>query len=229
MFTDVRLIAETLQERYGLRSLGNKKNPFNELLYIILSSKTPPRRYQETYASLRAQFPRAETLAEAAPRKLEKAIRFGGLARKKARQIPAIARELRQRFGRVTLSPLRVMADQEAESLLKGLPGVGVKTARCVLLFALGRNVFPVDAHCLRIAKRVGWVHNSAPLSERTADELQAGVPRNLRRSLHVNFVLLGREFCVPSRPRCHQCPIMAHCETAQTKKQAVGHLSGGR
>jgi len=217
MFRDVRAIAGVLGRRYDDKALENKRNPFDELLYIVLSSKTPPGRYRETYGALRKRFPRAEALAGATPRVVAKTVEQGGLARRRGRQIVAIARQLEERFGRVTLAPVRTMDDREAEALLTGLPGVGIKIARCVLLFALGRKVFPVDAHCFRVAKRLGWT-SAATLTRSAAEELQQGIPKGLRRSLHVSFVQLGREFCTPSAPRCRECPIVGSCDTGKRR-----------
>lgn len=221
-FRDVQAVAKALEAWYGTKTLGNKKNPFNELLYILLSSKTPPGRYQQTYSALRRRFSHAEMLAHVPPRELVKVIKSGGLAQKKAKQISAIARQLKQQFGRVTLAPLKRMSDREAEELLTNLPGIGVKSARCVLLFALERDVFPVDAHCFRIVTRVGWWNAERPLTEQVADEIQKGIPGALRRSLHVNFVLLGREFCTSSGPRCGECPVISYCKAGACTPQSA-------
>jgi endonuclease III len=224
-FRSVRSVTRILDRRYGAKTLGNKKNPFDELVYIILSSKTPSSRYRETYRSLRKRFPLADELAEARPSAVAKAVERGGLAQKRGAQIVAIAKRLKERFGRVTLAPLRRMDDREAEAFLTSLPGVGIKIARCVLLFALGREVFPVDAHCFRVTRRLGWM--SAPtLTPRVAEKLQDGIPKGLRRSLHVSFVQLGREFCVPSVPKCRYCPIVALCVTG---KRNTGKLRNPR
>jgi len=217
----VREIARILVARYGDTDLGNKKNPFNELLYILLSSKTPPARYQETYASLRRAFPKADQLALASTKSIAQAVQVGGLGLKKAKQIGEIARSLRSRFGRVTLAPLQTWNTSDIERFLKELPGVGIKVARCVELFSFGRNVFPVDAHCLRIGSRLEWCENS--LTERVADQMQKGIPPNLRRRLHVGFVLLGREFCKPSGPRCHSCPLVKFCPAGKTNLRRGG------
>jgi len=218
MFRSARTVARVLGKQYGYETLGNKKNPFNELVYILLSSKTPPGRYQETYQALKKRFPRADALALVRPKDIAKVIVRGGLAQKRAKQISSIARELKAHFGRVTLSPLTRMNDQEAEDFLETLPGVGVKVARCISLFALRREVFPVDAHCFRIVSRIGWIRDGATLNDRVADEIQDGIPSDLRRQLHVNFVLLGREYCTPSRPLCTRCPVVQYCETGKVR-----------
>lgn len=212
-FPFVSEVAAALVERFGRPSLGNKKNPFNELLYIILSSKTPPGRYPRAYRELRRAYPRAASLANADPQDVAKVIQFAGLEDKKASQIVQAASQLKQLFGRVTLSPLRAMTNEAAEEVLTSLPGIGIKSARCILLYSLNRQVFPADNHCLRIAHRLGWIEN-ATFTKGTANLLQSGIPPALRRDLHVGMVLLGREYCLPKEPRCSNCSILKFCST---------------
>jgi endonuclease III len=205
--------------RFGRPTLGNKKNPFNEMLYILLSSKTPPDRYQGVYRTLRRRYRKADSLAEARPEDVAATISRGGLQRRKARAIVSIAQRLRDEFGRVTLAPLAKMANEEVEDFLISLPGVSKKTARCVLMYSFNRKVFPVDAHCFRITQRLGWVSGYAHLSDRRADEIQDGIPGSLRKDLHVAMVLLGRHHCLPKDPRCNECPLLRFCATGGGKR----------
>jgi endonuclease III len=215
---NVRPVTRALIAAFGHQTLGNKRNPFDELLFIILSSKTPPERYQLTYSALKDKFPSANQLARVRPKVIAHVIEFGGLADKKARQISTVAKVLVKAFGRVTLRPLARMDDQQAEEFLDTLPGVGKKTARCVLMYSLDRPVFPVDAHCFRISQRLGWVPKDHSLTDRVADELQAEIPPDLRRDLHVGMVLLGREYCQPQNLRCSECPLLEYCPTGQER-----------
>ncbi|MDO9012453.1 MAG: hypothetical protein Q7U78_11700 [Gallionella sp.] len=119
------------------------------------------------------------------------------------------------RFGEPNLEPLRSMSDQEAEDFLLSLPGVGKKIARCVLMYSLDRQVFPVDTHCWRIARRLGWVRPTQKdrhCAQRDMDRLQSKIPPELRYSLHVNMISLGREICTASAPKCDKCPLAALC-----------------
>lgn len=212
-------ITKALVQRFGRPTLGNKRNPFNELLYIILSSRTPPDHYQETYRSLRREFRTADSIAEARAEYVSRAIELGGLQNKKARAITGIASRLKEAFGRVTLAPLKDMETDEAERFLISLPGVSTKTARCVLMYALDRTVFPVDVHCRRIACRLGWVSSDVHLTKQQVDALQEGIPESLRRDLHVGMVLLGRQFCLPQNPECVECPILGFCPMGQRRE----------
>lgn len=218
----VRDVTEILVQRFGRPTLGNKRNPFNELLFIILSSKTPPDRYQEIYRALRRAFRRAEDLAFATPEDIAAVISQGGLQNRKARAIVSIAQRLRNEFGRVTLAPLARMTNEDAERFLVALPEVSKKTARCVLMYALDRPVFPVDTHCFRIAQRLGWASEGVCLTGQVQDELQDGVPESLRRDLHVSMVVLGRRFCLPRNPRCFICPLLPFCPTGKSTEELL-------
>src|SRR5262249_8427187 len=126
------------------------------------------------------------------------------------------ARHLKDLFGHVTLDPLRKMSDEDAEKHLLALPGIGIKSARCILLYSLERQVFPADNHCLRISQRLRWIPK-ADFNKGTANALQNGIPPSFRGDLHVGMVLLGREFCLPKNPRCRECPILKFCQTGKS------------
>ncbi|MEZ5304792.1 MAG: endonuclease III domain-containing protein [Verrucomicrobiales bacterium] len=107
-----------------------------------------------------------------------------------------------RRFGKLSLADLRRLPDGEVEAFLTSLKGVGKKVARCVMMYSLDRQVFPVDTHCWRIARRLGWVRptqKDGHCSERDMDRLQERIPPARRYSLHVNMVSLGRGFCLTS------------------------------
>lgn len=210
----VEKITEALVGNFGRPSLGNKRNPFNELLYILLSSKTPPDRYQKVYRALRGVYRTANSLANARWEEVAQVISEGGLQNRKAKAIVSIAQRLKREFGRVSLAPLTKMPNEEAEDFLTSLPEVSKKTARCVLMYALDRPTFPVDTHCFRIAQRLGWAPQGVYLTDHQADELQDGVPERLRRDLHVGMVLLGRYYCLPKNLRCRECPLLRFCST---------------
>lgn len=210
--------AQLLKRRYGDFAHYNRKNPFEELLFILCSVQTQESKYRKTYAALRRRFPRFEQLATARPSAIAKPLKFGGLSATKAQLIAKLCKAIEARFGRVTLAPLEGMSDAECESFLMTLPGVGLKVARCVMMYSLGRQVFPVDTHCWRICRRLGWVRSTREgvCTKKDMDRLQSKVPPELRRSLHVNMVSLGREFCTSQRPRCEKCPLRPLCRTGE-------------
>ena len=224
-FPNVRRVAELIGSEYKPSRLGNKTNPLDELAYVLLSICTSEAKWQEVYEAFKQRFPRWSEVPEASLPDIAKVISLGGLARQKARLLRAIARKLRRDFGRVTLKPLHDYDTERAEKYLCSLPGVGIKTARSILLYALGRPVFPADIHCLRIMARLGWIEGraasyreSAEIAQPTdrvaayiADAAQQGLPPELRYSLHVCFVQHGRQICRP-RPFCGDCVLRELC-----------------
>jgi endonuclease III len=227
----VREVAATLVARYADFDHYNLKNPLDELLFIICSTKTAESSYRTTFDKLKEAFPTPRDLAEAPAEYIAKPIAGGGLSGKKSRSIRALLDAITARFGAPTLEPLRDMNDRDAEAFLTTLPNVGKKVARCVLLYSLGRQVFPVDTHCWRIARRLGWVRRTQKdgrCTPRDADRLQAKIPPELRFSLHVNFISLGREVCTASKPDCTACPIAIWCRRIGTDATATKSTNPG-
>lgn len=219
----VKDIAIILRKEYQDFSHYNKSNPLDELLFIICSVKRSENVYLRAFKSLKQAFPTFQTLAKASTRDILKKVEWGGLQNQKATSVKQLVQAIEKRFGKLTLAPLRDMTDKECESFLTSLPGVGKKVARCVMLYSLNREVFPVDSHCWRIATRVGWIDasfKSKTCTSQNMDRLQDKVPDKLRYSLHVNMVSLGRDVCNARNPKCHECIIREYCDTRgmQTK-----------
>ena len=211
----IRDVAAALKNRYCDFNHYNLKDPLDELLFIICSTKTGEASYRSTFRSLKETFPTHYKIAEAPAEYIARPIVSGGLSNQKAKAIRDLLDVIVEEFGEPTLKPLRKMSDEEAEAFLLSLPGVGKKIARCVLMYSLGRLVFPVDTHCWRIARRLGWVRPTQKdkhCAPRDMDRLQSKIPPELRYSLHVNMVSLGREICTATSPRCEECPIAAWC-----------------
>lgn len=208
-------VARRLSRRYGNPRHFNRRNPLDELLFIICSLQTNEALYRRTYKALRRAFPTTHNLAMASEAEISQVIKDGGLANQKARHVRRIMDGIISKFGRLTLAPLRYMTDQDCERFLCSLPGVGKKTSRCVMMYSLDREVFPVDANCWRIARRLGWVRRTrkdGSCSPRDMDRLQDRVAPHLRHSLHVNMVSLGRDCCTPRSPSCCACPLVDLC-----------------
>jgi endonuclease III len=221
-FPNVDSVAHALSERYGDRAHGNKANPLSELLFILCSLQTNEELYQATYASLLARFPTFRQLADAREDEIAGVLARGGLSRQKARTIRAVLSRLEADFGGPTLSPLRAMTDADCEDYLESLPGVGRKTARCVMMYSLGRQVFPVDSNCWRICRRLGWVRPTRPdksCSSRDMDRVQNGIDPSIRYSLHVNLVSHGRAICLPAAPKCEDCCIRPMCSRVGVRR----------
>jgi endonuclease III len=232
--TQVREVARVLTACYRDHDLHNRRNPLEELLFIICSTLTHEKNYRATFRHLKTAFPTARSLSDASVDDLALALRWGGLSRRKAIAIRAILDRLSADFGRVTLAPIRSLSDRDCEDFLSSLPLVGPKTARCVMLFSLDRAVFPVDTHCWRIARRLGWVEptrRDGSCGPRDMDILQDLVPRELRRSLHVNLISFGRTVCRAQDPACSRCPVETLCPKVgvpqRSTSDALASLTG--
>lgn len=216
-------IDRILQEAYGTpeAELGNKDDPLDEAIYIILSFQTDLARFRATWSRLRAAYPRWEALERASAREIARVLREGGLHRQKARAIKHLLAEVRRIVGELSLDLLRFMSEEDAERLLTRLPGLSLKAARCILLYSLRRDVFPVDVNTFRILKRTGVLRPSAVYRRRALhDSLQAAVPPLRRGSLHVNLVVHGQRTCLPLVPQCPLCPLRSACPMIGVPRQ---------
>jgi endonuclease III len=148
---DITRICRFLDRAYGSPRHGNPRKPLDDLIYIILSTRTRNAIFARTFLALKKAFPNWNRLFPKHRHRLERILMPGGLGKLKAQQIIAIVLQLRRRFGSATLDPLGDMTDAEAELLLTSLPGVGPKIAKCVLMYTLNRRLLPVDVHVHRV------------------------------------------------------------------------------
>lgn len=220
----IKKVALELKREYKDFAHHNKKNPLDELFFILCSVKRSEKVYLEAFKSLKRNFPRYELLATASVKKISKVVTWGGLQNQKAAAAKEIIKRVIESFGRPTLAPLKKMSDEECEGFLTGLPGIGKKAACCVMLYSLERQVFPVDVHCWRIAGRLGWTgkgFNGNYVTDTDMAQLQELIPPALRLSLHVNMVSHGRKICTARSPKCRECAISAFCENAEDVAEA--------
>jgi endonuclease III len=211
------LVERFLRQRFGNPRHGNKYNPLSELLYILLSLQTTETNCRGAYVALRRRFPRWSMLSRATVAQIRKPIDFAGLGQQRSRKIKAIVSQIVKDRGGLSLSFLRRLGTHEAERYLTSLPGVGKKTARCILMYSFGQHVFPLDTHCARVLRRLRFP--IAPGSLRKCeDQIQAMIPPELRQSLHVTMVSLGRTVCTSQRPKCGICPLVSICPTGKVQ-----------
>lgn len=201
----------TLSRAYGPLPPRRSGDLIGELVATILSQNTSDVNSGRAYRSLRRRFPAWSAVAEAPVREIARAIRSGGLANIKAPRIRDALRHIREREGRLSLARLSRMSDREAVEHLTSLHGVGIKTAACVLLFAMNRPVMPVDTHVHRVTRRLGWIPDRTP-PERAGALLESFVPPRLIYGTHIYLVWHGRRTCKARRPRCGECVIARHC-----------------
>lgn len=213
----LREVARILAALYGTPSLGNKSDPTDELVYIILSRKTPLHANQETFDALKARFARWDDLLDAPRKEVERLVSPGGLAGKKVTSLYGAMARLKETFGRCSLDDARDWPDDRLEAFLCSLPEVQRKSAYCIMMYAFGRHVFPADTHVGRVITRLG-PYRELGLSlagldhKKLQKELADIAPPNLRYSLHVNLVEHGRAVCKAPRPLCDRCEVRNFC-----------------
>ena len=202
-------IDELLVREYDAPEPWNE-DPLDSLIMAILSQNTNNRNSGAAYDAMRAAFPSWEDVMNAPEAALASALRPGGLAKTKAGRIQHILRTLAQR-GALCLDYLAELDAQEAERELLSFKGVGGKTARCVLLFALHKDVFPIDTHIERILKRLGVVSETAS-AEQAHALVAPAIPRGRCLALHLNLIAHGRQVCHARNPECLGCALARRC-----------------
>ena len=185
-----------------------------ELVLTILSQNTSDINSGRAFARLLRRFPSWEALLAADPQDIEAEIQVGGLARIKAPRIVAILAEVWRRRRSFDLSFLATLPLDEAKAWLRSLPGVGPKTAACVLMFSLGRPALPVDTHVYRVSQRLGLVPAKASPAQ-AHDILEAMLAPQEVYPFHIALIKHGRHLCRAQRPLCPQCPLRDRCPTA--------------
>ena len=204
-----------LEQKYHSPRHNNKCDPFNELIFIICSIQTTGKQSNLAYTQIRKAFPKHDDIYSASIEQLAEPFRYSGLGSQKAACLKQCAVLIYERFGKVTLSPLSNMSDPACESFLTSLPRVGLKVARCIMMYSLKREVFPVDTHCWRIGRRLGWVRNTTSDGQprdREMNRFQKKIPPVFRYSLHVNLVAFGRDICMGQNPYCSECSLINQC-----------------
>ena len=170
--------------------------------------------FNRVFDRLQAQAQGWANVATMPVRRLRALIKDAGLSRQRAPRLQAMLRQVQVDFGDLTLEPLRELSSEEATAYLTSLPGVGIKTAKCVLMYALGREVLPIDTHVQRVAKRLGLLGNDRPASQ-LHDALERVVAPQDRYAFHVNAVAHGRAVCRARNPRCGVCTLRRLCPAA--------------
>ncbi|HWS52546.1 MAG TPA: hypothetical protein VN228_00355 [Pyrinomonadaceae bacterium] len=209
----LRYIIQNLERAYGVpENKWTDWDVLDMLVATILSQATSDANSDRTFDALKRRFPTWDSVLRARPHTLADTIRLGGLADQKAAVIRDLLRQIKERHGSFDLSFLRAMPTEEAARYLSSFRGVGPKTAACTLLFACGKEIFPLDTHIFRILRRVGLVPERC--SDARAHELMTrAVPAGKFYPFHVNLIRHGRQLCRPRDPLCHRCPIVEYCD----------------
>jgi endonuclease-3 len=219
-------IRDRLREVYGVPLMQPHGDPIAELILTVLSQSTNDRNRDVAFLRLRARFPTWEQVRDAPAGVVEEAIRPGGISKVKSARIQAILRAISDEPGAagdepgaasgasgagLSLDWLQRVPIEQARDYLVSLPGVGRKTAACVLLFAYGLHDVPVDTHVSRVGMRLHLLRPGAPFEE-LHDEMLALTPPGEELELHVNLLRHGRRTCHARSPACHECALARMC-----------------
>ena len=195
-------IEQSLISESHLDQLAKKKqDPFKILISTILSARTRDANTRAATEKLFAKYNTPELIANADGEELEALVREAGFYKVKAARIKEVSQIILEKYnGKVP---------NEFEELIN-LPGVGAKTANCVLVYAFKIPAIPVDTHVHRISNRLGWVKTRKP--EDTEKKLKELIPKELWLRINRLFVKFGQEICLPNNPKHQACPIENIC-----------------
>ena len=211
----IRALRDRLRAVYGLPSARPHGQPVAELVLTVLSQSTNDRNRDIAYLRLRDRWATWEQVRDAPVDAIEEAIRPGGISKVKSARIKHILTAVAP-AGELSLDFLSGLSVPEAQAYLTGLPGVGRKTAACVLLFALGMRDVPVDTHVSRVGARLRLLRPGAGFEE-MHDAMLALTPTGLELEFHLNLLRHGRRTCHARRPQCGACALARMCPSAGT------------
>jgi endonuclease-3 len=215
----VRAIRDRLRLVYGIPAGRPHGDGLAELILTVLSQSTNDRNRDVAYFGLLERFSGWEQVRDAPVDEVELAIRRGGISKVKSARIKAILAAVAATgpvAGELSLDWLRGVSVPEAQAYLCALPGVGRKTAACVLLFAYGMRDVPVDTHVSRVGARLGLLRARAPFEE-LHDSMLALTPVGEELELHLNLLRHGRRTCTARAPQCGACALRRMCPSAGT------------
>ena len=200
-------IRERLRDVYGVPLAPPHEDPLAELVLTVLSQSTNDRNRDVAFLRLRRWFATWEEVRNAPVSEVEEAIRPGGISKVKSQRIHDILvaiEDTNKTPGTLDLDWMRDAPVSESRDFLCALPGVGRKTAACVLLFAYGLRDIPVDTHVSRVGMRLHLLRPGAPFEE-LHDAMLALTPPGAELEFHVNLLRHGRRTCHAQRPRVRE------------------------
>ncbi len=205
-------VADELEMIFGkpkLRKSGDSKI-LDVLIATKLSQNTTDKSSFKAFTRLKEKYIKWENVADASESGIRDCIKVCGLANTKSRDIKQMLKEMIVKYGKLDLSFFEKMSDEDIYNELLSFNGIGLKTASCVLVFALGRDVFPVDTHVHRTLNRLGIVKTNSP--EKTFEQANDILPEGRKYELHTNLIKFGRNICKAKNPICSICNFYSLC-----------------
>ncbi len=216
----VEQVLELLEQEYGPLEWQPENSPIDVLIGTILSQNTSDANSRRAFDLLQTTFDSWEAVASAPVEHIAQAIKSGGLSCIKAVRIKQILNKIEQEQGSLSLDFLNSMDMSKAKDYLMNLPGVGQKTASCVLLFSLGKPSLPVDTHVFRVARRLGLIDSHVSV-ERAHSLLQEQIPPAKVYQFHLHMIEHGRRVCHARQPRCQECVLRSGCPSSIVSSEA--------
>lgn len=213
-------VLDRLEKAWGKEKVPHERSfgsPLDGLIATLLSQNTNDKNSEKAFFEMKRRWPTWTQVMDVPVEALIDSIRVAGLAPTKAARIREILMRIRLDFGSYDLDSLKNWDPVEARSYLENLPGIGPKTAACVLAFELGKPAFPVDTHVARIVRRLGWFTEKQSPAE-IQEVLETAVPKERQGGGHLNFILHGRNTCHSRKPACHRCVLSDLCPSATGK-----------
>ena len=227
LFKKIKKINELLSRRFGIPEKNRKiPDPVDLLIATILSQNTNDRNSYKAFKNLKDNFRNWGELERLPASRIERYIKVAGLSKQKSKAIKGFLRQILKKRGKISLDYLDEKSSSEVIDDLTGYNGIGIKTATCVLLFSMERNICPVDTHVHRTTNRMGLVNTKSP--DKTFYILNENFPEGIAHQFHTNLIKLGRSICKPANPVCSVCPVVKICEYPDKNFQQISKNKTG-
>ncbi len=217
----INQIIELLREEFpGLDPKPSKADPLNILIATMLSQNTTDKTSYRAFMNLKNNFKDWDDVMNAPLGRIRDAIRICGLTNQKALSIKNMLKEMKKKYGKLSLNFLKKKSNDEIYEELLQYNGVGVKTISCVLAFSLGRDVFPVDTHVHRVTNRLGIAKAVTPV--KTFEQVKDKIPEGKKFLFHTLLIRFGRKICRSVNPLCGKCRLYDLCSFKEKEFYAM-------
>lgn len=221
---EIKKINGLLIRHFGIPYRAKKlPNPTDALIATILSQNTNDKNSYQAYRNLKKKYKSWEELSNVSRKEIESVIRVAGLGKQKSASIKNFLSTLKKKTGKLNFQYIKKMSDEEILNELTSVKGIGVKTASCVLLFSLDRNICPVDTHVHRTLNRIGLLKTKTP--DKTFEQIKDHLPDGIAHQFHTNLIMLGRAICKPVKPSCYVCPLLKVCEFKSKNLESTNRI----
>ena len=210
--SDLQNVFSTLEQTHQPTMLEQLKEftPFQLLIATLLSARTKDVTTIPIVKKLFEQYPTPHNLMNAKESDLQKALYGIGFYKTKSRHVKQLSSMVVEKYhGQIP----------NTFDELTSLPGVGPKTANCILNYAFHKPAIAVDIHVHRISNRLGWVKTDTP--EESEEALKRVIPTNLWAKVNMLLVDHGQRICLPRTPKCPHCPIRDYCDYDRNRAKA--------